>query len=87
MGFTYLVPAHLGSPGKRAVKRVCVTAIIIPRRDKCLETRLVAGTVIIMKTRRQNVLLEDDFCCALGEDTEAVAVGRVSYDGRHGLAD
>ena len=24
MGFTYLVPAHLGSPGKRAVKRVCV---------------------------------------------------------------
>ena len=24
IGFTYLVPAHLGSPGKRAVKRVCV---------------------------------------------------------------
>jgi len=24
MGFTYLVPADLGSPGKRAVKRVCV---------------------------------------------------------------
>ena len=23
-GFTFLVPAHLGSPGKRAVKRVCV---------------------------------------------------------------
>ena len=23
-GFTILVPAHLGSPGKRAVKRVCV---------------------------------------------------------------
>jgi len=22
--FTFLVPAHLGSPGKRAVKRVCV---------------------------------------------------------------
>jgi len=22
-GFTFLVPAHLGSPGKRAVKRVC----------------------------------------------------------------
>jgi len=22
IGFTYLVPAHLGSPGKRAVKRV-----------------------------------------------------------------
>ena len=24
IGFTFLVPAHLGSPGKRAVKRVCV---------------------------------------------------------------
>ena len=23
-GFTFLVPAHLGRPGKRAVKRVCV---------------------------------------------------------------
>jgi len=23
-GFTFLVPAHLGSPGKRAVKWVCV---------------------------------------------------------------
>ena len=26
IGFTFLVPAHLGSPGKRAVKRVCVCA-------------------------------------------------------------
>ena len=24
IGFTFLVPAHLGSPRKRAVKRVCV---------------------------------------------------------------
>jgi len=24
IGFTFLVPAHLGSPGKRAVKRVCI---------------------------------------------------------------
>ena len=24
IGFTFLVPAHLGSPVKRAVKRVCV---------------------------------------------------------------
>ena len=26
IGFTFLVPAHLGSPGERAVKRVCVCA-------------------------------------------------------------
>jgi len=24
IGFTFLVPAHMGSPGQRAVKRVCV---------------------------------------------------------------
>ena len=24
IGLTFLVPAHLGSPGKRAIKRVCV---------------------------------------------------------------
>ena len=26
IGFTFLVPAHLGSPGQRAIKRVCVCA-------------------------------------------------------------
>ena len=26
IGFTFLVPAHLSSPGKKAVKRVCVYA-------------------------------------------------------------
>ena len=29
IGFTFLVPAHLGSPGQRAVKRVCVCVCII----------------------------------------------------------
>jgi len=27
-GFTFLVPAHLGSPGKEAVKRVCVCVCV-----------------------------------------------------------
>jgi len=27
--FTFLVPAHLGNPGKRAVKRVCVCGIMV----------------------------------------------------------
>ena len=27
IGFTFLVPAHLGSPGNRAVKRVCVCTV------------------------------------------------------------
>jgi len=29
IGFTFLVPAHPGSPGKRAVKRVCVFAFVL----------------------------------------------------------
>ena len=29
IGFTFLVPAHPGSPGKRAVKRVCVAVLIL----------------------------------------------------------
>jgi len=28
IGFTFLVPAHLGSPRKRAVKRVCVCVCV-----------------------------------------------------------
>ena len=27
IGFTFLVPAHPGSPGHRAVKRVCVSGV------------------------------------------------------------
>jgi len=30
IGFTFLVPAHPGSPGKRAVKRVCVCVCVGP---------------------------------------------------------
>ena len=30
IGFTFLVPAHLGSPKQRAVKRVCVAVLWLP---------------------------------------------------------
>jgi len=29
IGFTFLVPAHLGSPGKRAVKQVCKQVCVL----------------------------------------------------------
>jgi len=29
IGFTFLVPAHPGSPGQRAVKRVCVCVYLL----------------------------------------------------------
>ena len=31
IGFTFLVPAHLGSPGKRALKWVCVCVTYLPQ--------------------------------------------------------
>ena len=34
IGFTFLVPAHPGSPGKKAVKRVCVCVCV------CIQSRL-----------------------------------------------
>ena len=30
-GFTFLVPAHPGSPGQRAVKRVCVCVCVFAK--------------------------------------------------------
>ena len=37
IGFTFLVPAHPGSPGQRAVKRVCVCVCV------CVCDRIVFG--------------------------------------------
>jgi len=41
IGFTFLVPAHLGSPGKRAVKRVCV-CVLENMHELCLLQRIRA---------------------------------------------
>ena len=35
VGFTFLVPAHPGSPGQRAVKRVCVCVCSIVKHLSC----------------------------------------------------
>jgi len=35
--FTFVVPAHPGSPGKRAVKRVCVCVCV------CVSSRVVSA--------------------------------------------
>ena len=44
IGFTFLVPAHPGSPGQRAVKRVCVCACVRACVCVCvLETSLHFG--------------------------------------------
>ena len=48
IGFTFLVPAHLGSPGKRAVKRVCVCVCVshfsrLERIDSSTDSALYLG--------------------------------------------
>ena len=43
IGFTFLVPAHPGSPGQRAVKRVCVCVCVLrctSLSDACLNGRV-----------------------------------------------
>jgi len=38
IGFTFLVSAHQGSPGKRAVKRVCVCVCLVTEAHVCEQT-------------------------------------------------
>ena len=45
IGFTFLVSAHLGSPGKRAVKRVCVCAVT----DRRLRPRFATAYIIRLR--------------------------------------
>ena len=42
IGSTFLVPAHLGSPGQRAVKQVCVYKLM-----KKYDFRLIYGMTIV----------------------------------------
>ena len=39
IGFTFLVSAHLGSPGKRAVKQVCVCVCACVRACVCINSK------------------------------------------------
>ena len=43
IGFTLLVPAHLGSPGKKAVKRVCVYVSFIAERYRVAQDGVLCG--------------------------------------------
>ena len=62
IGFTFLVPAHPGSPGKRAVKRVCVfinsTEVVVSLKCFCTDVTLmimiVMGRCSVMLTEILN---------------------------------
>jgi len=49
IGFTFLVPAHPGSPGKRAVKGVCVCILFIVNCNECLSAEFIRQTSVSYK--------------------------------------
>ena len=53
IGFTFLVPAYLGSPGKRAVKRVCVCVCVCAcvRACVCACVRACARVCVCVKVK------------------------------------
>jgi len=64
IGFTFLVPAHPGSPGHRAVKRACVRACVCAGGcvsvlfSKCLVLfmLLTVSAVIVSHTHKHTIL-------------------------------
>ena len=48
IGFTFLVPAHLGGPGKRAVKRVCV-CVCVNGRWCCVVDDCSGGVMLTVR--------------------------------------
>ena len=53
IGFTFLVPAHPGSPGQRAVKRVCVCVCVCRQRTAILLLQLWQGCQVCVKISAQ----------------------------------
>ena len=49
ISFTFLVPAQLGSPGKRAIKRVCVIGEKVPVNKKLPDKWLQRVVVAVAK--------------------------------------
>jgi len=48
IGFTFLLPAHLGSPGQRAVKRVCVMRELTYRTDPSTADSREVGILLML---------------------------------------
>ena len=59
IGFTFLVPAHLSSPGKRAVKRVCKRVCVC--LDDDLARHFVRGRLFLLLCP---VLLIPSYSCS-----------------------
>jgi len=56
IGFTFLVPAHLGSPGKRVVKRVCVCNATLNRSLNCPDRNRFLSVFLRKHVKCSNVI-------------------------------
>jgi len=69
IGFTFLVPAHSDSPGKRAVKCVCVCyllcMVLLVPEQKMRALRVVCRAIIVEPLSLCNVILLFLQCCCL----------------------
>jgi len=58
IGFAFLVPAHLGSPGQRAIKRVCVCVCVCV--CLCTWSLAVMSCLITTRSARMRTLVMAD---------------------------
>ena len=72
IGFTFLVLAHPGSPGKRAVKRVCVCVRARARACVCLCARLLASLNVLVADSKGLWALGSDFFFAVQQNRPVV---------------
>ena len=56
IGFTFLVPAHLGSPGRRAIKRVCVCVYVC---GLTMPKLLNKNLILFLKNETKNCIAYD----------------------------
>ena len=81
IGFTFLVPAHLGSPGKKAVKRVCVL-ILTPYNGTEMAFYVLmcrketAHSLTHALTHSRSIII---LCVYVGRGTNYMLTGDVEY--------
>ena len=60
IGFAFLVPAHPGSTGQRAVKRMCVKRVCVKRTSIKAPTQLFAHNRQISKWQKHNPFRDEE---------------------------
>jgi len=75
-GFTFLVPAHPGGPGQRAIKRVCVCVCVhvcVQPRPSAVNMTLPAfaaecraAALLLLSTGACSCMLTSDYSCPRG---------------------